>query len=107
MVNQSAGKSLIFDDKKLAEVLTSSQILSEADLKQAEELANQKKITLYDAIIEKDLISDDNLGKVIADNIGLPFIALSKVSIPAKLLHILPESVAERQQTLVFAEDTD
>ncbi|MBI2019928.1 Flp pilus assembly complex ATPase component TadA [Candidatus Daviesbacteria bacterium] len=93
------------DDNKLTQLLVGSEIISQQDIEHAKELSSQKKISLYEAILEKDLITDENLGKIIADNFGVPPVTLTKVSIPVNLLHILPESVAEKQQTLIFGAD--
>lgn len=93
------------DDAGLTQLLLTSQLLTEQDAKVAKELAAQKKISLYEALLEKDLITDENLAKIIADNFGVPPVSLTKVSIPVNLLHILPETVAEKQQALIFGAD--
>ena len=90
---------------QLQKLLLDGQILDEVSLKKARTVATKKKSSLYDALIELDLISDDNLGKVIADNLDLPFISLSQQSIPLEILHILPEAVAEKMQTIVYSQD--
>lgn len=95
------------DDKTLYQLLLSNQFLSEKDLKAAQLLSVRKKIDLQEALLEKDLISDENLGKIIADQMGMPFIALSKVAIPAEVLHIIPSQVALRHQAIIFGKDKE
>lgn len=95
------------DDNDLIKVLNESKTIQLTDITKAQQLAAQKQISLYEAILEKDLITDENLGKIIADHLGMPLAVLSKVSIPNEILHILPEKVAEKQQTVIFAQDKD
>lgn len=89
-------------DKDLYNLLLENEILSGQDLKKVQDKATGEKISFYYALIQSDLISDENLGKLIADNLKLPFILLNKVSIPPDLLHTIPETVARIQQTIVF-----
>ena len=90
---------------QLQKLLLDGQIIDEKNLKKAREIATKKKSSLYDILISLDLITDENLGKVIADSLELPFISLSQQSIPLEILHILPEAVAEKMQTIVYAQD--
>lgn len=105
--DSSPSQTFELDDKTLIKILVDNQIIEESALKKAQELSDQKKISLYEVILERDLISDENLGKVVSDQIGIPFVNLSKIAIPADALHILPESVAEKRQTIVFSQDKD
>lgn len=91
-------------DKDLYELLLKNEIIPPEDLKKAQDQANREKMPLYDVLLESDLISDENLGKLVADNLKLPFITLSKVSIPQNLLHTIPESVARSQRSIVFGK---
>lgn len=94
-------------DQNLYRLLLENQFVKEADLKLAQELAAQKKISLYEAILEKDLISDENLGSFIADYYKLPFANLTKSSISDKLLAVIPEPVAAKQRAIVFEKNKD
>lgn len=83
-------------------ILLKNQILSTEELDNIKKKAEEDKIPFYNALLESDLISDENLGRVIADSYKMPFVILSKVSIPQNLLHIIPESIASKQQAIVF-----
>lgn len=96
---------MVIEDKELYDLLLQNEILTESDLKKAQEDAKSDNISLYDSLIKNDLVSDKNLGNLIADKLKMPFISLSEISIPQALLHTIPESLARTQQTIVFAED--
>ncbi|TSC66408.1 MAG: type IV pilus assembly protein PilB [Microgenomates group bacterium Gr01-1014_80] len=95
------------DETRLFQLVADAGVVPEADLKKAQELSTQRKIPLYEVLVEKDLIADENLGKLVSDALEVPFANLQKIAIPLNLLHIIPESVAEKQLTIVFGEDKD
>ncbi|MBI3485519.1 Flp pilus assembly complex ATPase component TadA, partial [Candidatus Daviesbacteria bacterium] len=94
-------------DQILYKLLSEGQYLEAKQLKTALEKATSQKNSLYDALIELDLVSDENLGKLYADFLKLPFISLSKVSIPDETLQIVPEIVARKQKIIVFEKNKD
>lgn len=95
---------MVIGDKDLYKLLLQNELVSEDDLKKAQEQSDSERITFYDSLLKNDLISDENLGRLIADYLKLPFILLSSVSIPEKLLRYIPEPVARAQKTIVFGE---
>ncbi|MBI2337952.1 type II/IV secretion system protein [Candidatus Daviesbacteria bacterium] len=95
---------MVISDKDLYNLLLENQLLTEAELKKVQDLAAKDKNSFYDALLKSDLISDENLGKLIADRLKMPFISLNKVSIPQNLLRIIPETVARTQQTIVVSK---
>jgi len=52
--------------------------------------------------MKMDLISDEDLGKLIAEELDFPFIDLRKEGISEDVLRIVPELVAKMQQVIVF-----
>lgn len=65
------------------------------------------RISLQDAVIEKDVITDERLGLLIAGDIKFPFISLSKIAIPESVFRIVPERLARKHKVIAFARDTD
>lgn len=94
-------------DDKLYEILKENEFLTTPQLQDAKNIAENEKIPLYDAILSKDLLSDDNLGEIISDYLKFPFINLNKVSIPQELLSIIPERLARKQKIVVFSQSKD
>lgn len=92
-------------DEKLASLLLDNQYIEKEDLKNALILAKAEKISLYDALLKKDIITDENLGKLIADDYKLPFVSLAKRSIKKEVLTIIPEYTAVKFQIVAFDRD--
>ena len=72
-----------------------------------EDFAKNTRATLQEAAIEKDVISDENLGILIANYLKYPFISLAKISIPEDVFSIVPERLARKYKIVSFARDTD
>lgn len=89
-------------DEELAEYLVKNQYVEEKQLSNALETSKQEKISLYDALIGNEILTDENLGKLLADYYKIPFVKLQKISIPKETLFIIPEYTAVKYQTLVF-----
>ncbi|MEK7517114.1 MAG: GspE/PulE family protein [Patescibacteria group bacterium] len=68
--------------------------------------SQSQKIALSNILLEKDLISDENLGKTIADIVSLPLVRLGEISIPPEILKIIPEVVAKKQKVIAFNKDS-
>jgi type IV pilus assembly protein PilB len=90
------------DEKILKEILVDSNLISERDFNLAKKEAIQKNLNLEDLLVEKGLISDEQLGQLIADKIGFPFVNLRKVKLRPEILEIVPEIVAEKKGIVVF-----
>lgn len=97
-------KQTLLSDDKLFSLLLDGQYLPEKDLKKAQTLAQTQQISLQQAILESDLLSDENLGKVISDAANLPFVALSKIVISDETLGIIPEIVAKKHDIIAFSQ---
>ena len=91
----------------LKKLLVDSKLISQRDFNLAKEEAKVKGELLENLIVEKDLVSDEELGKLLADEIGFPFINLRKVKIDRKILEIIPEIVAKKQEIIAFDKTKD
>lgn len=106
MFSKSRFKEMIFNmeitENFLKKILVDSELISQEDFNLAKKEAEEKKESLEEFIVEKGLISDEELGRLIADEIGFPFINLEKIKIDREILEILPEIVAKKQGIIVF-----
>lgn len=99
---------MILTNEALAKVLTDLKYMPEQKLENAEKIATDENITLYEALIRHDLMSEDELGKVTAYHFKLPYVALGKITIPEDLLSLVPSEVAKQYQTVAYQlEDGD
>lgn len=93
--------TLIYD------LLLKNEFLKKEELDTLQHEAEKSKVSLYDEIIKKDLFSDENLGKLLADSLKLPFISLKLQSIPDAILKIIPARIVETYSTIIFKEEKD
>lgn len=94
-------------DDKLAALLVANSVVEEAKLKEVEAQAKEQHVALSALLVEKGLLTDEQLGLLIADSLKVPYIKLAKVTIPKEVLAIIPESVARKQNIIAFARDGD
>ncbi len=96
---------MTISNDQLEVLLKKNDLVPEASIVNAKGFAEREKVTLYDAILRMDLISDENLGQLVADAFDLPFVRLSDITIPKEILDVIPEIVARKQYTISFDKD--
>jgi type II secretory ATPase GspE/PulE/Tfp pilus assembly ATPase PilB-like protein len=90
------------DNDTLFKALAELNVLDKDVLESVYAESIQSKTSLSDLLLEKDLLSDENLGKLTADIYSVPFIRLSQVKIEEKVREIIPEEVAANTRTIAF-----
>ena len=90
-------------NKKLEKVLVEPGYISKNDFNSA--LKEAKEKSLEEVLVEKDLIKDEQLGRLVAEDLGLLFVDLRKEIIDEKTLKIIPELVAKEQLIIIFDKD--
>lgn len=98
---------MVISDDQLRQLLLQKGLVTPKTLEEVLKLAQNSNITLGEALIEKDIISDENLGMLIAESLQLPFVSLSKLSIPEEIFRLIPEKVAKKQKVIPFGRDKD
>ncbi|MFH0804663.1 MAG: ATPase, T2SS/T4P/T4SS family [Patescibacteria group bacterium] len=90
------------DTKVLLQRLVSSELITPEQATAVQAKADAEQVPLEQVLIDDEYISDENLGQVVADQYGVPFIALSQKSIDNAVLKLVPELVAKRQRVVAF-----
>lgn len=96
---------MIINDEQLKTLILKTGILNETGLKELSEFAKNSSSSFEDVLIERDVISDQNLGLLIADFLKIPFVILSNISIPEEVFRIVPQKIARKQKVIAFARD--
>ncbi len=91
----------------LGEILKNFGLLSEEQLRLAKERSTLEDVTLRDAILWFNFLSDEELGKVVADHFQIPFVSLFQKEIDDTVLRTIPEVVARSQRIIAFGQDTN
>ncbi len=98
---------MILPDQLIKDLLLKSGQVNQQTLAGLEVSAANARTPLQDVALEKDAISDENLGILIANYLKYPFISLTKVSIPEPIFNIVPERLARKYRLIAFAKDAD
>ena len=98
---------MLITDDQLKVLLIKNNLINESGLKDIYEYIKNTETTLYDSLIEKNIISDENLGILIADYLKIPFVVLSKISIPQDIFHVIPERIARKYKIIPFSNDAN
>ncbi len=96
---------MILSNKELAALVTKSGTGDAAKLADAVKFAEAANVPLSAALVEKGVLTDEQVGALVAQSLNLPFVALSKISIPEDVFHIIPEKTARKQKAIAFARD--
>ncbi|MCK4827544.1 type II/IV secretion system protein, partial [bacterium] len=97
----------LYEDSALYDTLKELKVIPDDSLEGVFEYSKTNKKLLEDVLIERDLITDKNLGEVVADMLSVPFVSLSEVYIEEEILQTIPEIVAKKQRTIVFKKDKE
>ncbi|MFH1956760.1 MAG: GspE/PulE family protein [Patescibacteria group bacterium] len=93
--------------EKLKDLLVAPGHISENDFENIIQESEKKKVPAEVLFVEKGLISDEHLGRTLADAFDYRFVDLKKTKIPNELLKIIPEIVASSQKALAFELDNN
>lgn len=96
---------MIVSDEQLKTFVVKTGILGEKDVEELWEFAKNSFSSFYDVLIERDVISDQNLGLLIADSLKIPFVILSNIAIPDEVFRIIPQKIARKQRVIAFDRD--
>jgi type IV pilus assembly protein PilB len=94
---------MILPDDQLKSLLLQSNLL---DANKIDEVWGQAKASgssLTNELVDKGLLSDEQIGQIVATHFNVPFVVLSKVSIPEDVFHIIPEKIARKNKAVAFA----
>lgn len=94
-------------DPFLEKILVRSGLVSQKDFNTAKKEALAKKSFLIEMILDLGLISDSQLGRLIADEIKFPFVELRNTRINKDVLNIIPEIVAREKEIIAFEKTKD
>jgi len=95
----------IYDTAALVKTLQDLQVIDEHALSACVAEAKKTNRPLDDVLVDKALISEKDMGGVIADVLGVPFVLLKEQHIDDAVRDIIPEVVATKQRMIAFKQD--
>jgi type II secretory ATPase GspE/PulE/Tfp pilus assembly ATPase PilB-like protein len=97
----------LYTDQELYEALIELDLLPSEKLKEVYLRSKGSKLSFEKSLFATDLISDSNLGKVVADLISYPFVDLGEVVVEKDALDLIPEIYAKKQKVIAFKKDKE
>lgn len=82
-------------------------MIKPADLRKAEEEAVKVKQPLRDIILNKGLLREEDMKRLEAYILGIPFVDLTKEIIDTEILRIIPEAIARKHNIVAFRKNAD
>ncbi|MFQ5540690.1 MAG: GspE/PulE family protein [Candidatus Paceibacteria bacterium] len=89
-------------DAELKRFIIDSGLVSRKDIEAAEKHASDKKMQLKDAIVSLGTLSEDDVRRMQAHILGIPFIALSDTKIDPEVLALIPEPIARKNNIVAY-----
>ncbi len=96
---------MIITDEELKTLVLKNGLVNKAGLMELEDYIRNTGSNLYDALIERNIATDEKLGIMISDYLKIPFVVLAKISIPTEVYKIIPERLARKQKVVCFGQD--
>lgn len=94
-------------DTLVEKLLTKSQKISKDQLATLNEQKEKEKKPLQDLVVQNDIVSENDLTKLYAEEIDVPFVELVAKDIKNDYLKLLPERIARQYGAVVFDVDNE
>jgi type IV pilus assembly protein PilB len=98
---------MLIEDSQLKKFILDSGLVSQADLDAAEESAGKDGRSIGDVLITLGKLSSDNLRRIQAYILGIPFVELAQQKIPFDILSLIPEPIARTHNIVAFKKTDD
>ncbi len=95
------------EDSQIKDFIIDAGLISKSEVEAVEKEAKQKKKTLSEALVAKGKFSDDDLRRVQAYVLGIPFINLKGQNIDKAILELIPEPIARKHNIIAFEKRSD
>lgn len=92
-------------DDILRAIILKANVISDSVLTTVVEFAKTSGAPLFDVLLEKNLITEEQLGRLIAQEYRLPFVDLSSLTIPEEVYRLVPDKFARIHKLIPFLRD--
>lgn len=93
--------------KDILDILIAKGALTEENAQKAREFAVDQNLSVEEAMINNKIIDGEELAKIKAKELGIPYIDLREEFIPIKVLEKIPEEAAEHYRIISFFADDE
>jgi type IV pilus assembly protein PilB len=93
---------MVLPDDQFLELITKENLVDAKSLPELQEYAKSADRPLAEILVEKNLLTDEQVGTLIANQLQVPFINLKKLNIPENAFNIIPEKFARVHKMIAF-----
>ncbi|OGM08992.1 hypothetical protein A2159_01195 [Candidatus Woesebacteria bacterium RBG_13_34_9] len=93
---------MVIAEKNFKKIITQSGLVSIDDLNSASKVAEHLECSLTDVLLGRDLLKEEDLGKILSKFYQIEFIDLNKQEIDIKALQSIPEDFAQEAGVVAF-----
>jgi len=90
------------DHKQLKAFLLDAELLSKEQFSEVQKIAKESGQDIEDILVVNNFISQEDLVRLRAYILGIPFVDLGKTIVPAEILEIIPEPIARSHNIVAF-----
>src|SRR3989344_5467234 len=94
-------------DSQLKTFTVESGLVSRKDIVQAEGVVKEKGVPLKDAIVSLGLLSEDDVRRLQAHIMGIPFVSPTNFKIDTTVLPLIPEPIARKNNIVAYKKSSD
>jgi type IV pilus assembly protein PilB len=93
------------EEKQLKAFLLDSDLVSKAEVDEAEKEAKKRKVSVGEILVNNGKIGEDDLRRVQAYVLGIPFVNLKGQKIDFDILNLIPEPIARNHNIIAFRKN--
>ncbi|GAI06178.1 unnamed protein product, partial [marine sediment metagenome] len=90
------------EPQRLKAFMLDADLITEAQFEEALQKAEKTKQKVEDVLVSEGLISQEDLVRLEAYILGIPFVNLEEEMIPPEVLKIIPEAIARSHNIVAF-----
>lgn len=98
---------MFIEDKQLDDFIRDSGLLQKAEFEEVEKRAKTEKVSVSKLLVNEGKISEDDLRKIQAHLLGIPFVDLKGQKIEIETLSLIPEPIARNHNIVAFKRTGD
>lgn len=92
------------EDSQIKDFIVDAGLISKSEVEEVEKEAKAKKKPLSDLLVQRGKFSDDDLRRIQAYILGIPFINLKGQTLDREILNLIPEPIARKHNVVAFAK---
>jgi len=95
------------EDSQIKDFIIDAGLVSKAEIEEMEKEAKSKKKAISEILVSKGKFSDDDLRRVQAYILGIPFVNLKGQNLDKDILGVIPEPIARKHNIIAFEKRLD